>query len=158
MKKIASVALLVLALTVISQNVYAQNDGIGLGVMINSPTGISYKVWLNDYMAIAGGLTFSVGDDASSFYMHSDFLMHGDDEGSLNLESGLMRLYYGAGVQVAYYELTEDTDLGIRFPLGTNYQFEDAPADVFLEVAPTILFDDFYFGLDGAIGFRYYLD
>ncbi|MFH5832911.1 hypothetical protein ACG2F4_03810 [Halalkalibaculum sp. DA3122] len=157
MKKIASVALLIFTLTVISHTAHAQNDGIGLGGMINGPTGISYKAWLNEDMALSGGMSFSIGD-LSTFYMHTDFVVHGNGEGNLNLESGLMRLYYGFGGRIDYNDVTDDVDFGIRFPLGSSYQFEAAPADVFFELAPTILFNDFNFGLNGALGFRYYLN
>ncbi|MDR8390107.1 hypothetical protein NC796_03075 [Aliifodinibius sp. S!AR15-10] len=157
MKKIISITILCFSLSIISETAYAQNDGLGLGAMINGPTGISYKAWFNDDMAIAGGLTFNIGD-ISSFYMHSDFIVHGDRDGSFDLESGIMRLYYGFGARLDYNDITNDTEVGIRFPLGTNYDFEDVPADLFFELAPTILIVDFNFGLNGALGFRYYLN
>ena len=157
MKKLLSIAVLCFVLSVSAHQAHAQNEGLGLGAMLNGPTGFSYKTWVTDDLALAGGLTFNVGD-VSSFYLHTDFLVHGNGDGNLNLESGLMRLYYGAGARIAYNDLSNDTDFGIRLPLGSSYQFEDAPADVFFELVPTIMVTDFNFGLDGALGFRYYLN
>lgn len=157
MKKLLSIAVLCFVLSASAHQAYAQNEGLGLGAMLNGPTGVSYKTWLTDDHALAGGVTFNVGD-ISSFYLHTDFLAHGNGEDNLNLESGLMRLYYGAGFRVEYDDLTRDTDFGVRIPLGSSYQFEDAPADVFFELVPTIMVTDFNFGFDGAFGFRYYLN
>jgi len=47
--------------------------------------------------------------------------------------------------------------LGIRFPVGVAYLFDDAPVDLFLEVAPTLdLVPGTYLDFDAGLGVRYY--
>lgn len=157
MKKLVTITLICATLTLISEISYAQQSGLGVGAMINSPTGLSYKAWINDDMAIAGGITFNIGD-FSSVYVHADFLMHSKSEnGNIDLESGMLRVYYGAGIILTDNEFS-DVNLGARIPLGTTYQFEQISADAFFELVPTLLFDNVNFGFNGALGFRYYLN
>lgn len=158
MKKIASVALICLTLTLTAELAHAQNDGFGVGAMINGPTGISYKAWINEDAALAGGITFNIGD-FSSFYAHADFVMHSTgDNGNVDLDSGLLRMYYGGGIRLDYNDITDEVNFGLRVPIGTTYQFEDVSADVFFEIVPRLLFENTNFGFDGALGFRYYLN
>ncbi|MDX1637948.1 MAG: hypothetical protein R3281_08270 [Balneolaceae bacterium] len=159
MRKLLTITLLCATITLTAELAHAQDEGFGIGAMINGPTGISYKAWINEDIAIGGAVTFNISENFSSFYTHADVLMHGTGEnGSFNMESGDLRLYYGGGVRLTFDDFSDDTDFGIRVPVGTVYQFEDTPADVFFEFVPTILFNDFNFGFDGALGFRYYLN
>lgn len=159
MKKFFTITFLCAALTLTSQLAYGQDEGFGVGGMLNGPTGISYKAWISQEVALAGGVSFNISEISSSFYTHADILKHpSSEEGSFRVASGKMVMYYGAGVRVSFDDLTDNTDFGVRFPLGSAYQFEESPTDVFFELAPTILIDDFNFGFNGAIGFRYYLD
>lgn len=156
MKKLATVTLICLTLTIASEITLAQDSGFGVGAMINSPTGLSYKAWINDDAALAGGLSFNIGD-FSTFYTHADVVMHSQD-GNVDLESGLLRLYYGGGIRLDYDNITDQLNFGLRVPLGTTYQFEEVPADVFFEIVPTLLFENTNFGFNGALGLRYYLN
>ncbi|MDZ7691311.1 MAG: hypothetical protein U5K69_09305 [Balneolaceae bacterium] len=127
--------------------------------MLNGPTGISYKAWVSQDIAVAGGVSFNISEISSSFYTHVDVLKHPSvEEGSFRIESGKMLTYYGAGLRLNFDDLTDNTDIGLRIPLGSTYHFEESPTDIFFELAPTIIFDDFNFGFNGAIGFRYFLN
>ncbi len=158
MKKITTIIVLCTALNFAPEIGHAQDNGFGIGAMINSPTGISYKAWINGDAAVAGAVTFNISEGVSSFYTHADFLMHSTGDGTVELDSGVMRFYYGGGLRLRFNDLTDDTRLGIRAPLGTTYQFEEFSGDIFFEFVPTILFDNFNFGFNGALGFRYYLN
>jgi len=162
MKKLLTITLICASLTLISEISYAQQDGFGIGAMINGPTGISYKAWVSQDHAIAGGLTFNIGD-FSNIYTHADFLFHSKDEDTnVDLGSGMLRFYYGGGVYLVYNDFgpTDDTNFGLRVPIGTTYQFEDFSGDLFFEIVPNLLLDsnNTNFGFNGALGFRYYLN
>ena len=55
--------------------VLAEPKGLGIGVMVGEPTGVSVKKWLDATHAIDGGAAWSIaGDDALS--LHADYLFH----------------------------------------------------------------------------------
>jgi len=160
MKKFLTIIILCISLQIVSVPASAQQDGLGVGAMLNTPTGISLKTWINDDFAMDGAISFSISDDASSFYIHSNILYYGwGINDNFNLEKGELRAYYGAGFRLEYLELIDDTILSIRGPVGVNYEIEDTKAETFFELVPTIDFNpDFRFLFGGAIGFRYYLN
>jgi len=51
-----------------------------------------------------------------------------------------------------------DELLGVRVPFGLTYLFAKSPFDIFAEIVPILdLVPDTDFGLNGAIGVRFYL-
>lgn len=161
MKKILFVVLLAIA-----ARVQAQESGFGLGIMLGDPTGISGKAWLTDDRAIDFGLAWGVW--GRYLHLHGDYLFH--NKGIFDVSSGTFSLYYGPGLRVRswsggrywnrgrWYDYDGSrTSVGVRFPVGLNYWFEDAPVDAFIELAPTLdLAPGTYFDLDAAIGVRYW--
>jgi hypothetical protein len=145
----------------------AQPTGIGLGAQMATsntggpaPIGLSLKSWINERQAVSGATSFLVGDDEfdspqSFWILEGNYLFHNFQ--ALDVEDGDLGLYVGAGAQFTVNEAS-DNDLAFRAPLGINYIFEDAPADVFVEIAPTLqITDPTLLRFDGAIGFRYFL-
>lgn len=156
MKKLnvlAGIIVLVFGLS-LTQPLQAQPDNnTGLGIMIGEPTGITFKSWTSDINAFDIGLAWSVGRyDAIS--IHADYLWH--RFGVFNeLETGQMPVYYGIGGRMVLGDL--DTYIGVRVPVGLAYLFEDAPVELFIELAPIVnLAPDTEFDMDGALGVRYY--
>ncbi len=48
-------------------------------------------------------------------------------------------------------------ELGVRIPLGLDYVFQEAPFDVFIEVAPIVnLVPETEFDLSGGVGVRFW--
>jgi hypothetical protein len=87
--------------------------------------------------------------------LEGNYLFHNFQ--TVTVENGDLGLYVGGGAQFMINEAS-DNDLAFRAPLGINYIFEDAPADVFVEIAPTLqITDPTLLRFDGAIGFRYFL-
>jgi hypothetical protein len=107
----------------------------GLGIVLGEPTGVSAKYWLNDRMALDGVAGWSLHDD-SKFYVHSDLLFHSFD--LIPVKSGRLPVYVGAGGFVRFRDSGEDTQAGVRVPVGISYMFEKAPVDIFVEFAPGI--------------------
>ena len=72
------------------------------------------------------------------------------------VEKGELPVYFGLGGRVVFREKHDDK-VGIRFPLGINYIFDNAPFDAFLEIVPILdLTPDTDFDLEAAIGIRYF--
>jgi hypothetical protein len=142
----------------------AQDHGIGLGVIIGEPTGLSAKVWISPVHALDFGLGWSIGsnwvgkprghdDRARRIHYHMDYLWHSFSAIHSNRR---FPLYYGIGGRLnagAGY----DESLALRGVIGIVWLPVDTVADFFLEVAPSFeLLPDSAFGLDAGLGVRYY--
>lgn len=142
------------SLLCISQTTFAQNSGFGIGAIINSPNGLSAKAWVSDNLAVDGAFTFSISENFSQIYFHSDVLQHSD---AITAES--LELYYGLGIRLLWDDLSDDLTAGLRGPIGTEYSFEGSNIKSFLEIAPTLDFtNNTSFFFTGALGMRVYLN
>ena len=159
MKKTVSIAASILFLAAAFQTVQAQQNSIGVGAMTGTPNGLSIKGWIGDDIAIDGALSFTLGDNSSSLYLHSDVLIHDDlSDNGFDVEEGTLNFYYGAGLRLQWLDVVDELYTGIRGPAGISYMFEQAPGELFFELVPTIdLNPTFRFSFGGAVGARYYL-
>jgi hypothetical protein len=146
------------------QNRYGDRD-FGLGLIIGDPTGVSMKGWLSAEMAIDGAVGFEL-IDGNDLSLHADVLWHFPIE---QWENAALDLYLGVGPMLGLHDRgprhdrhDDDHDhdhihIGARGPFGLAVMFNPARFDVFLEVAAKLwLVDDVRFGLDAAIGGRYW--
>ncbi len=125
----------------------------GLGVILGEPTGLSAKLWTSRTTALDGSLAWSFGRK-DAFHMHGDFLLH--DYSLIKISEGKLPVYYGIGGRL---KLQVETLLGVRFPLGLNYQFARAPFDIFIEIVPILeLIPATDFNMNAAIGVRFFFD
>jgi hypothetical protein len=125
----------------------------GAGIILGEPTGVSAKYFLNDRMAVDAAAGWSLHDD-SEFYMHGDLLFHSFD--LIPVQSGRMPVYVGAGGFVRFRD-DDDTQAGVRVPVGVSYMFEKAPVDIFVEFAPGIdLTPSTRADFTGGIGVRFW--
>lgn len=135
----------------------AQEKGFGLGVIIGEPTGLSGKLWQSRSTAFDFGAAWSFVDEGA-VHLHFDLLVHRFDV--IRVDSGKLPLYYGLGARVRFAEDSagdQDTNVGIRFPVGLDYLFADAPFDVFGELVPILdIAPDTDVSLNGSLGFRYW--
>lgn len=140
-------AIVTVCLAFASTLAYGQGQDLGLGIILGEPTGISVKYWLGTTNAISGAAAWSFSGE-ESIHIHADYLFH-----NFGLIQQNLPLYYGLGARV---KLEDDVKVGIRIPVGIAYLFE-APLDTFLEIVPLLdLVPDTEFGLNAAIGVRYY--
>ena len=123
--------------------------GLGLGVVLGDPTGITGKYWMTPVHALDMGLAGDGGD----LELYGDYLWHGwrafpqPSRGQLAAYLGL-----GAGVRMAH-----DTELKLRTVAGLSYWFEGYPVEAFFELVPTfILTPSGGSELDAGLGVRYY--
>ncbi len=124
MKSVYAVGLVV-GLTTLS--VSAQDKGIGVGAILGEPIGASVKAWLTDNTAIDGALAYANWSD-SGFQIHSDYLWHNFD-----WLGARFPVYFGVGARIKF---ADDTQFGFRGPIGVSYMLDQAPVDVFGEIAP----------------------
>lgn len=162
-------ALIAGSLVLCALSSFAQGSGLGLGIMLGEPTGISGKVWLSGDRAADFGLAWGGwGRGNGYFHVHGDYLFHNFN--LINVSQGRLALHYGPGLRFRswsggrywvngrYYDTRgSHARLGVRFPVGLTYLFDGAPVDVFLEVAPTLdLIPGTSFDVDAALGVRYW--
>jgi hypothetical protein len=130
---------------------FSQYQGIGLGIILGEPTGITAKHWLDRTTAIDAAVAWSFVD-GGAFHIHADYLLHNFN--LISVESGKLPFYYGIGGRI---KTLSDVNLGVRVPLGLSYIFTDVPVDIFLEIVPLLdLIPKTNFRLNAAIGSRYY--
>ncbi|MFC1714777.1 hypothetical protein ACFL6S_14010 [Candidatus Poribacteria bacterium] len=135
----------VLLATVICGAVEAQDEGLGVGIIVGEPTGLCGKLWLSSRTAIDGAAAWSF-NKSGNLHLHADYLIH-------SLDSNL-GFYYGIGGRV---KLDDDMRTGLRLPLGVTYITESS-IDIFFELAPLLdLAPSTDFRLNAAIGLRYFL-
>lgn len=136
----------------------AQQSGVGIGGILNGPTGLSVKVWLSEDLAVDGALGLQLSENFQSVYVHSDILYHNNSlNEELDLNNASLRSYYGAGIRVVFQDFNDI--VGIRLPAGITYSLTNAPLGTFFELAPTFDIEpSFQFSFAGAIGLRYYLN
>lgn len=136
-------------------------DGLGVGIIIGEPTGVTLKKWLGKDRAIdaAAGWDFSGHD---SFQFHADYLLHNFGLLKTGNLGGRLPLYYGVGGRISFNDHHDghdhhDTVVGVRVPVGLAYLFPKAPVEMFVELVPILnIVPDTDLDLGAAIGVRYY--
>lgn len=150
MKKIILISATFILLTNFT---YSQSRGFGLGIVLGEPTGLSAKLWTTSSNAFDFAAAWSFKGDGH-LLLQADYVWHSFD--LIRVSSGRLPLYYGIGGRVI---LADDPLLGIRIPLGLNYQFNSAPIDIFAEIVPILdLVPSTDFDLGGGIGVRFWFN
>ncbi|MCK5066810.1 MAG: hypothetical protein KAR16_05205 [Bacteroidales bacterium] len=147
MKKLILISIVAL----FSAGLFAQDSGLGLGIIFGEPTGLSAKMWTSEKTALDAAVAWSFAD-SGWLHVHADFLIHNYD--LISVSQGALPVYFGVGAHIGF---ATDLWLGARVPFGIAYQFEEAPVEVFAELVPGLALlpgIDFYIG--GGIGVRYY--
>ena len=145
------ILLLLLLCTIMIGSVHAQTSGVGVGLILGEPTGISFKSWMNSSYALNGAAAWSFVN-TGAVHIHADYVFHNFD--LFHRDVGKMAFYYGLGGRL---KLTNNSRLGVRVPLGLNYMLKDNPLDIFLEVVPMLdLAPATTFTVNAAIGIRYF--
>lgn len=145
LKKYIFVVLLSLFLLSIS---YAGNFGVG--AIIGEPTGLSFRLWQNKNQALDFGVAWSI--NGNILHLSVDYVSHYYN--LLKPTAGSMPLYYGVGIRILS---SENTNFGVRIPLGVLFIPKGMTLDFFFEIVPTLeLVPATKLDVDGAFGFRYY--
>ena len=127
---------------------------LGGGITIGEPIGASLKYWFNDTLAIDGAIGWSTHDN-TDLYLHSDILWHNFN--LIPVSRGRLPLYFGVGGLVRFRNDNEDNQVSIRVPVGISYMFDNAPVDIFVEIAPAIdVAPNVQGEVTGGIGIHYW--
>lgn len=141
---------------------FESNKTFGLGLMLGAPTGLSGKYYLSSDNALDFGVGFiRYYRERDGLHLHLDYLWH-----PVSLVSAAafeMPLYVGVGGRLFDFDDNNDDAfaVGVRAPIGIAFDFNNAPLDVFFELAFVL---DFFSGysdrvgadVNGAIGVRFY--
>jgi len=138
---------------------FEANKTFGLGIMLGAPTAISGKLFVGADTAIDFGVgVYYRYRDRDGLHLHGDFLWH--PVVLAKTETFWLPLYFGVGARFLDLNDNRGNAIGVRVPLGIDFDFETVPLDVFLEVAVIldVIVDNGYdrgdFG--GAVGIRYW--
>ncbi len=132
---------------------FSQTRSFGLGFMVGDPSGLNGKYFLSPNNAVEVGLGAGVFGNENSFAMHIDYLYHNN---TIIQSSENFTVFYGFGIRVRSKEEAE-FGLGMRGIIGVSWVSQTMPIDIFVQIAPVFkLLPSTKFGIDGAIGARYY--
>jgi hypothetical protein len=148
---------IVVLLAIVTAAAVAKPSGVGLGIIVGEPTGLSAKAWLSGNAAVDAAAGWSMRH--RYVHLHADFLLH--NFGLLNVDPGDLPLHYGIGGRLVLTggdkDDKDEMTVGLRVPVGVSYLFDTAPFDLFLEVVPLLnLLPETEFDINGAVGVRYY--
>ena len=150
MNKIILIAAIFILLTNFA---LSQSRGFGLGIVLGEPTGLSAKLWTSSSNALDFAAAWSFKGDGH-LLLQADYVWHSFD--LIRVSSGRLPLYYGIGGRVIF---ADDPLVGVRIPVGLNYQFATAPIDIFVEIVPILdLIPSTDFDLGGGLGVRFWFN
>lgn len=139
-----------------SFNATAQDrgSGLGAGIILGEPTGLSAQKWMSDRSALAAAAAWSFSG-SNVLHIHVDYQLHNYD--LITVEQGIMSFYWGIGGRIVLREGDRDSILGARVPLGLNYHIEGSRLAAFVEAVPKInLIPSTGFDVGAGLGIRYF--
>ncbi len=123
----------------------------GVGTQLGQPMGVTAKYWLNSTLAVDGFMGYHFNHN---FDAHGDILWHSFS--SFDVSNGRLPFYVGAGGRIL---LGNDSQFGLRLPVGVSFLSSSQPLEFYAEVAPVIqLATSIGADIDGAIGIRIYIN
>ena len=129
----------------------------GVGIMVGNPTGLSYKIFLDERI----GIDAAFGVDDEELDTHVDLLVHDFDLLRRSPAfAGLTRdadvpVYFGVGPRLYF---GNDTEIGLRLPIGVSVFPHRTPWEFFGEIAPIVrLSPSTGINFDFSLGVRYYI-
>jgi hypothetical protein len=94
----------------------SQEQGVGLGLILGEPTGISAKFWMNHKNALDEAFAWSFVHEGA-LYIHGDCIWHNFK--LIHMNKGKLPFYYGIGGRLV---AGNDALLEARIPLGLSYK------------------------------------
>ncbi|MBM2845068.1 MAG: hypothetical protein HW407_380 [Bacteroidetes bacterium] len=150
MRRLAFACVIVLGLPVMASG---QDRGVGLGVIIGEPTGLSAKFWTSSRNAIDVAVAYSFRR-SGYFHVHADYLWHFPN---VIQSTERFPLYAGIGGRIGVGR--GSGIFGIRIAGGIAYWAKNAPIEIFFEVAPIVdLAPETGVSGNVGIGARYYFN
>ena len=130
--------------------VAAQQREWGAGIILGEPTGLSAKLGGGHDTALDAALAWSFAGK-NAVHVHADYLLPAP---FFDTEGTAFSLYYGLGGRL---KLQKSSKIGVRLPFGVEWTATGTPIAFFGELVPLLdLLPDTEFGLNAAIGIRYF--
>lgn len=141
------------------------DKGLGVGLAGGNPSGVCFKAWLGEKLAVDGVLGYRTwgwaGLTVDLSVIHHDF---GFWEKMFDVPSARLPLYYGVGGIAGYHFYgnphypSSFLDAGVYAKIGTAIIFEELPFDIFLEPGIGLfVLPGIHLGGVGKAGVRYWL-
>ncbi len=126
---------------------------VGVGAIVGDPTGVHAKLKLVAGTALDLSAAWTLRGN-NELQLQGDYVYHRYDV--FVPRTGRAPIYFGIGGRVRFVEVGDNL-VGVRFPVGVAYEFDNAPFDVFGEIVPILdVAPDTDFDLEGAIGGRFW--
>lgn len=121
----------------VSIPVHTQDKGLGLGVIVGDPTGLSMKLWTSQQNALQFALAWQTRDPflGTRVSFSGDYVWHSFD--AIH-STQRFPVFYGVGGVLASGGGAESA-LGIRGVLGIAWMSREAPIDIFIQVVPVLV-------------------
>ncbi len=163
MKRISVFAIGILLGLVLGAEPASAQGRFGAGFVFGAPTGFAWKYRINQSNAIDGGLGFSPYDQ---WRLHVDYLWN-----SYPFREQGLSVFYGIGAAVgfgrtgyfyvarngAYFYDNRDVGAAARIPVGLGYLIPRSPLEIYMEVAPLLVFAPVGgVDVDAGLGARFY--
>ena len=163
-KSIWSLILVTMTAAIMAQTASAADSNFGLGLVLGDPSGISARIAAGSNNSINVILGYDVNQndnryyrdnccrDGGVLYMGADYVWY--NYNLIHVSSGRLPLYFGPGVN---FVISNYSSVGIRGVVGLEYQFANAPFDLFFELAPGVnIVPNTEVGVDAGFGGRFF--
>jgi hypothetical protein len=129
---------------------FAQGHGLGLGLTVGEPTGISVKGWVTNSGAIQLGIGYPSLSSTNGTAMSAEYLWHSH----VFRSHEYFPLFYGIG---GIFGVSRSDIFGARGVFGIAWWPHRSSLDVFLQMVPTLYFKpSSQFEFDFGFGVRYF--
>lgn len=153
---------------------FEANKTFGLGLELGEPSGLTGKLFVSPQAA----LDFGIGYAYQNYYyddglhLYADFLFH--PTVLAHADAFELPFYIGGGIRYWDFDFCDPQGIctyrgsavGIRIPIGIDFDFNRAPIDIFLQIVPVIdfLHGDYYdryrdrthLAVDPSVGVRFW--
>jgi len=137
-------------LMLLVHGVFAQGHGLGFGLTVGEPTGISVKGWVTNSGAIQLGIGYPSLSATNGTALSADYLWHSH----VFRSHEYFPLFYGIG---GIFGVSRTDILGARGVFGIAWWPHRSSLDVFLQMVPTLYFQPTsQFEFDFGFGIRYF--
>lgn len=126
----------------------------GIGVILGSPTGLSYEHFFEKDKSIDAALGWSTSEGKVN--LHSTYLFH--ENQSFYMNETPFNHFYGVGLKIRAFEKDDKQKwkMGPRAVFGISHDFEGIPLKAFAEIAGVLnLIEETNLDMDLNLGIRY---
>ena len=148
---------LLAGIALLSDTTRSQDRGVGVGVIVGDPTGLSAKIWTAQSTALQFAVAWRTRDPflGTRVSISGDYVWHSFDAIRSNER---FPIYYGVGGTIASGGAFESA-LGVRGVIGIDWLSRRVPIDIFFQVTPVLVLSPSTDGeVSAGLGVRYFFD